>query len=204
MNFLVPEVPMSPKLIKCSSDSSIEYNDEDRDYDDIEEVIDKLMKDVCCSFEKPKRQIYKYVKILQNQKIIFIIINIIYYIFSKYNLIEYQRFFKVNGIFCMIDRKLYKLNSGAIKVFDNCFQLNKNLKIPYEFVKTVDYADKYIEFNLIPNERNITKIMIETSNDKYIFNKISSNMNYHVRYHKLNHHAIKYYQKLRQKPLEFY
>ena len=202
MNHLIPEVSMSPKLMKCASDSSIENNYEE--YDDIEYVVDQLMNDVCHYVEKPKRQIYKYVKILQNQKIIYIIMNIIYYVFSKYNMIEYQRFFKVKSIFCMIDKKLYKLNSAAIKVFDNCFQLNRNLKIPYEYVKTVNHGESYIELNLIPNERSITKIMIKTSNNKYIFNKIYSNMNYHVRYHPLHQNAIKYYQKFHTKPLEVY
>ena len=205
MNILIPEVPMSPKLIKSSSCSSIDSHcDEDHEYCDIEEVIDKLMNDVCSSFQSPKRQVYKYVRVLQNQQIVHIIMNMIYYIFSRYNIIEYQKMFKVKEIYCMIDKKLYKLHSGAIKVFDNCFQLNKQLKIHYEYVKTVSHESNYITLDLIPNERNITKLYIKTNNNEQIFKKLTSNMKYHVQYHQINVNAIKYFQKFHAKPLEVY
>ena len=202
MNHLVPDVQMSPTLIKCSSDSSIE-NDESY-YNDIEQVIDKLMNDICYTFESPKREIYKYVKVLQNQRIIYMLMNMIYYIFSKYNFIEYQKIFNVKTIFCTIDTKFFQLKSSRISVFDNCFQLNKKLKIPYEYVKSVSNENDYIILNLIPNERNITKIYIQTNNNANLYKKIYTNMQYHVRYHKLNQNAIKYYQKFNPTPLEVY
>ena len=74
----------------------------------------------------------------------------------------------------------------------------------YEYLKIIKNDNKYISINLIPNERNITKILVETYNNHYMFNKINSNMNYHVRYHSLNNSAIKYYQKYHEKPLELY
>ena len=187
---------MSPKIMKFSSCST-------KSNDDIEEVIDKLMNDVCSS-ESTKRHDYNYVKILKKQQVFLKIINILYYIFSKYNIIEYQRFFKVKCIFCLIDRKVFKLQSSVIILYDNCFELDKKLKIPYEYIKNVSYVDQSIEINLIPNERNITKLFVNTTNDKFIFNKISSNMNYHMRYHQLNKSAVKYYQKFNKKPLELY
>jgi len=202
MNNILPEVPMSPKLIKSSSWSSIESHCED--YDDIEEILDKLMNDICSSFQTPKRQVYKYVRVLRNQQIVHIIMNMIYYIFSIYNIIEYKKLFKVKEIYCMIDKELYKLHSDVIKVYDNCFQLNIQLKIPYEYVKTVNHEMKYITLDLIPNERNITKLYIKTNNNEQIFKKLTLNMKYHVRYHQINVNAIKYFQKFHAKPLEVY
>ena len=190
---------MSPKLIKCSSESSIE-----EEFDDIEDILDKLMNGVCSSFQRPKRNIYKYVKVLHNEHIIYVIMNMIYYIFSKYNLIKYKKTYRVKGIFCMIDKRLYKFQSTMIIVFDNYFQLNRKIKIPYEYVRTINYEKKYLILNLIPNERNITKIYVETKYNELIFNKIYSNMQYHVKYHQLNQNAIKYYQKFHTKPLVVY
>ena len=200
MNCIIPDIPMSPRLIRCSSDSSIEKNEE---YDDIEDIIDKLVNDVCDQMTN-KRKIFKYVRIISNQSLVYIFINMIYYIFSKYKLLKYKKIFKVKYICCKIDETVYKLHSTSIQLFDNCFQLNNNFKIPYEYMKTVNYENNYILLNLIPNERNITKIYIQTNDNKYIFSKISSNMNYHVRYHPLNQTAIKYFQKFHVKPLELY
>lgn len=185
---------MSPKSIRCS----IENND------DIEEVIDKLMYDVYISLENGKKKKYKYVKILHNQRLIHVIMNLIYYIFSRYNIIKYQKIYKIKTIFCMIDKKMHRLHIDSIKIFDNCFKLNKKINIPYEYVKTVYHENKFITVNLIPNERNITKIYVETNNNENIFKQISLNMQYHVRYHQINQNAIKYYQKFHSKPLELY
>ena len=56
--------------------------------------------------------------------------------------------------------------------------------------------------NLIPNERNVNKILIETTVNSNMYKKINTNMNYHMRYNKLNYKAIKYYQKRRSVPIE--
>ena len=171
---------------------------------DIECVIDKLIEDVSKSVEKPKKEKCKYVRVLKSQRLIYYIINMIYYVFSKYNLIEYQVILNVENIFCSIDNKKYKLNSKSIKLFDNCFKLYSKLTVSYEYIKSIHMEDSCLIIDFIPNERNVSKVYIQTNNDTYLFNKIKSNMNYHVRYNPIDQNAIKYYQKFYKTPLEVY
>ena len=180
-------------MLKSSSDEQ----------SDIEEVIDSLINDVCM-LENRNRKIKKFVKVLVNQKLLNIILNIVYHFFTSLNILKYRKIIRVKAIYCIIDRELYKINSDNVKVFDNGFEINKKIKIPYEYLKIITNENKYININLIPNERNITKILVETYNNHYMFQKICSNMNYHVRYHSLNNSAIKYYQKFHKTPMKVF
>jgi len=171
-------------------------------FEDIEEVLNKLTDDVCNVQEKQKN---KFVKVINNQNICYIIINIVYHLFISLNIIKYRKIIKVKNIYCIIDGQKFKLNSKYVHIYDNCFEINKKIKIPYEYLKIIKKNnDTDIMIDLIPNERNITEIFFQTSNNYDMFNKISSNMNYHVRYHSVNTSAIKYYQNYNKTPLKVF
>ena len=196
---LLPEVPMSPRLIKSDSSSSFESNTSV----DIDEIVEELINDVCETVQiTKKKNIYKYVKV-KRQAIFYTLINMLYYFCSKYTSYKYKKCFTTKSVFCIIDQQMYKLKYSYITVRDNFFTLNYKLKIPYEYIKTLSCTEDCIYINLIPNEKCVHQIIIKKT-DSQLYNKICSNMNYHVRYNKLSNNVIKYYQKNHKTPLEVY
>lgn len=127
----------------------------------------------------------------------------LYYICTKYTFYKYEKCFRTNSVFCIVDKQHYKLKYSYITVYDNYFTLNYKLKVPYEYIKTLSYIDDCIYINIIPNERSVNQIMIQKPDNK-LYKNICSNMNYHVRFNKLNNNVIKYYQKFHKIPLEVY
>lgn len=173
-----------------------------KEYNDIEDIIDNVVKNTCIFVEDPKCNIYRYVKPIKNNSIFTLILNTIYNLFSSMRIIEYTQLFHIENVFCEIDKKMLKIYGNSLQIFDNCLKINNKLKIPYEYIKTVCTERDIIILYLIPNERNITNIYMKTLNNKYILKQILSNMKYHIQYNPLHNDAIKYFQKFHKKPLE--
>ena len=171
-------------------------------YYDQEYVIDSLLNNMIDdSTGKNRKHLYKYVK-LPNQTIIYALLNYIYYILTIFKLIQFKKSYYVKSIFCKIDNQSFKLKSNSICICDNCIKLNKII-IPYEYVKLTQKVENKILLKLIPNERNVNQIIVDVHNFD-IYKNINSNMNYHMRFNKLNYNAIKYYQKFKKAPIEVY
>ena len=191
---IIPDQRSSAVLTK--SDSDLEM------YDIIDRIIDNIIDDIV--FEDESNKLYKHVRIKSNLSILTKCINILYYCFIRYNLYFYNRYFEVDSISCKVSNVFYNMNKNSVIIYDSCIQLNNKINIPYEYIKTIHCKSNISVLELIPNEKNITIIQIQSNKARCIFNKIEKNMNYHVRYHKLNNKAIKYYQKLHKVPLEVY
>jgi hypothetical protein len=171
-------------------------------YYDQEYLIDSLLNDMIDESTTKKREhLYNYVK-LPNQTIIHTLLNYIYYILTIFKLIQFKKSYHVQSIFCKIDNQSFKLRSNLIYICDNCIKLN-NIIIPYEYVEFTKKFENKFFLKLIPNERNVNQIEVDVCNFD-IYKNINSNMNYHMRYNKLNNNAIKYYQKFKKTPIEVY
>ena len=198
---LIPDVPSSPRLIKSESMSSIESYSSQEDV--IDSILNDLIDDICDSLSEKKKSVYKYVRI-QRQALVYTLVNYLYFICTAIKLIKYHRIYRVKDAVCLVDNQHMKLKVDNIHIRDDCVQLNR-LKIPYEYIKYIQKHEKKIMLTLIPNERSVNKIMINTKQDDVnVLKKINTNMHYHMRYHKLDNNAIKYYQKFFRSPIETY
>lgn len=197
---LIPEVPSSPKLIKSDSMSSV--NSDSSEEAIIDAILNDLIDDVCTSLSYKRKMVYRYVKI-KKQALLYAIINYLYFIFTAINLVKFKKIYQVNGVYCIVDKQPLKMKVDNVHVCDNCVQLNR-LKIPYEYIKLIHNKENKVQLSLIPNERNVNQILIDTKKQDNMYKKLYSNMNYHMRYHKLDNNAIKYYQKFQPTPIETY
>jgi len=169
----------------------------------IDTILYDLVDDVCSSIVSQKQKcLYKFVKV-KNQKLMYVIFNYIYFILAALNLVQFKRKYQVNRVYCLVGKSPFIMKVSGVSICDNCVQLNK-LQIPYEYIREIKNNNDTIQLNLIPNERNVNKILIDGKKHKAMYNSIRRNMNYHVRYHKLDNRAIKYYQKAHTRPIETY
>ena len=194
---IIPEQRSRAILIKSQSDLNLEM------YDIIDNLIDNIIDEIVFEEEKTNK-LYKHVKIDYKLNMLTNFINLVYFCLMKYNILFYNKYFEVSSIACKVNNIYYNMIQNSFIVYDNCIQLNKKINIPYEYIKGIKRNHNVLFLELIPNEKNITIIKIESIKSSYIFNKIEKNMNYHVRFHKLNNKAIKYYQRFNRTPLKVY
>ena len=185
------------KIEYMSSDSSSSSEE-----DIIDTILNDLVEDVCNNVTYKRKQIYRYVKI-KRQALLYVIVNYLYFLFTALKLVKFRKIYNVNGVYCIVDKHPLKLRIDNVHVCDNCVQLNR-LKIPYEYIKYIQNNNNKLMLDLIPNERSVNRIIIDADKQTSMYKKLYTNMNYHIRYHKLDNNAIKYYQKYHQQPIDTY
>jgi hypothetical protein len=161
-------------------------------------VIINIEQDMGLADQRIKQAI-KFIH--KKQSIFTIIYNYFYYYLFRYFCL--YRFFKISNLF--FNSKRVTAKNYSFYIFDHGIQVyGNNIKffIPYEYI--LEYGNisgrfifhvfaKFNDKNKMEISNEITAISFSTTNLKDIINSISSNMDYHIVYNKINMDVIKFF-----------
>lgn len=169
--------PSSPKLVKTMSTVEAESV--------VENVINELIQSVVDEIEpipkiKKIKKDLRYVKIQEAQSFITVLRNFIFYILVQLNLIFYTRTYDVEVVDVDNNNNI-KYYQEKLICYDNFFTIG-HLKIEYEYLKIFNHNANCVFLKFITGK----SLVITSKKSKEIFDVISQNMNYHIRYNKID------------------
>lgn len=179
MQRIVPQ-PSSPKLLKSMSDMEVNSITDD--------IINDIMNSVIKTSIKPLPKIknLRYVSRLQTEKMRTIIENVIFYLMITLGIYKYNKEFAVEMIKFKEDNT-YETKVSLLRCTDEYFEIN-DTKINYEYILNIDRNARCVFVKLV----NTKSYILKSVEAKTIFDTLSKNMNYHMRYHKIDINISKY------------
>ena len=179
---MIIQCPSSPKLIKSMSDLE--------EAKIIDDILNTLINDVVNNLQTTSivlKKDLKYVKLKQKLNIFISIQNLIFYFFLKWKILFYFKLFTLDTVYYKTkNNQIQKAQNIHFFCNDKYFKI-ANLKIYYEYIYTLQiYND-----NLIIHFINKSTLIFKKKDIHIIHNLIIKNMNYHIRYNKINYNLSK-------------
>ena len=173
--------PASPVLEKSKSNLEEEMT--------ADTIIDEIVEDVVKSSEPHVRtKVMAYCKVDKKQSFVDFIQNIIFHTLVKFQLMFYSKVIATNEVHVIRSGKIRIVKDRSIFVKENCFRMKQVFRIYYEYIHTISYNDKCVCVKLVDG----SILNIFTENNEKLCALLGSNMNYHVRYNKINMDVAKY------------
>ena len=178
---LVP-CPESPKLVKSLSDVEIETVVDSV----LNDIVDKAVmfsKKVAVSSNKKN---LRYIKLSEKQNVFVALHNVIFFLLLKFRIIFYQKKYAVNATYLSQDGS-HKSKMCALVCTDK-YLLIGNTQIYYEYIASIRYNPHCVFIKLV----NDKVLFLKSKCAEIIYKTVSSNLQYHVRYNKINCNVSKY------------
>lgn len=177
MSEIVP-CPSSPKLVKSMSEVELESI--------VDEVLNNIIDQVVPKEKTKYKQDLKYIKLSEKQNIFAMLKNFIFYILVQLQLIYYAKIFDVQLVYSDSKEKIF--HKQAKVICTESYLSIGTFSSNYEYIKFLNCTKDHVYIKYITNK----SILIKSREAKKLFDIISKNLNYHVRYNKIDYNISKY------------
>jgi hypothetical protein len=138
----------------------------------------------------------QFCDIVVSEDIITKLKNYIFYALYQLCLVQYAKVFLVDIIFKTKNNKEFYANKSTLVCTESYFGIGQ-IASSYEYVKCVSYENNYVLVEYVSGETTL----LYTHEAKQVYNVLSSNLNYHVRYNKVDIESVSKYIKKRDSVL---
>ena len=175
---LVP-CPSPPILVKSMSDVETDT------------IVDLLLQDIIDNVVKTHSvanhvKDLRYVKLNERQNIFDTLQNFIFYLLLKFQIIFYRRQFPATVTF-VAKNGSHTSKRARLKCTDKYFCVDRT-RVFYEYISRVYFNNSCVFINLIDGQ----VILLKSKQTWGIYKTISRNLQYHVRYNKIDINISKY------------
>jgi len=159
----------------------------------IDDILNKLVNDVVYKVKSKSiilKKDLRFIKLQEKQQFFTFLQNFTFYILLKLRLLIYFKLFTLDEVHYKKNNNTFKKETNIQLFCTEKYLKISNLKIYYEYIHTFQKEHNMLIIKLI----NKKSIIVKSKNTDVLYDLFIKNMDYHVRYNKINYNLSKVIQ----------